>query len=90
MKQNVLTSIVVLFLFNCVSLGRVGYIVPDVDDLNKPTAKKAAETCDLLGVVTVIDKLNAELTIQDSSDLRNVNLTYRTKGCLTFNYLTEK
>ncbi|MDF3819790.1 hypothetical protein P3G55_07770 [Leptospira sp. 96542] len=82
-------GLVILLLSNCLTLGKVGYIVPDTNDDKKPGLIKKVQTCELLGTSAFIDALNVELKTQKISELRNVNLGYHTKGCITFLELSE-
>jgi len=81
--KNIYLGLVVLLLGNCMTIGSVGYIVPDKDESRKPTEIKKAETFDFLSSSAHTDFLNQELKTQKYMDLTNVNLDYSVKGCLT-------
>jgi hypothetical protein len=90
MKYTNIFGIVTLCTINCMSIGKVGYLVPLENDLRLHSDKIAAETCELQGEVDLITILNKRLSIQGTSDLSNVNLEYQTKGCLVFYEIEEK
>ncbi len=86
MIKKFVISLVTLYFINCVSLGKVGYLVPAENDTKEVSDEVAGQKCGTL-VINIFDDVNRDLESQGqaATSQKNVAVVFEQgafSGCM--------
>jgi hypothetical protein len=88
MTKKLLLSLPLLLMLHCITIGSIGYVVPEIDD-SAEIGSMIGENCVTTGSTKILDEFNRKIrNSTNKASFENVGLKYYVfTGCLQLNEL---